>query len=66
MSAKTYNKLPDTLPYICASLPAWREQAREAIKQGQSLNEFICHVHPDNRSNALTAYRMELAKKATA
>lgn len=47
--------------YLSASFPAWREQAAFVISQGQSLNEFIAHCHPDHRSTALKAYRVEYA-----
>jgi len=35
---------------------AWVKQARNAIAKGQSLRDFICHTHPDNRSTAYKAY----------
>jgi hypothetical protein len=50
-----------TANYVCASIPAWREQAKAAIQQGQSLNAFLANCHPDNRSNARAAYLMERA-----
>ncbi len=52
--------------YIAASIPAWREQARSAIKQGQGENLFLAHCHPLNRRNALAAFRMEVAAIAKA
>lgn len=46
-----------TADYVCASLLAWQDQAAAAIQQGQSEVDFLAHCHPDNRSNARTAYR---------
>ncbi len=37
-------------------LPTWTDQARNAIRQGQNLNEFVLHCHPDNRNEARKAY----------
>ena len=35
---------------------AWLAQAKTAIKQGQSLVDFVASAHPDNRQNARKAW----------
>jgi hypothetical protein len=50
--------------YVCASLPAWRDFAAQAIAKGQSEAEFLAECHPDNWHNARTAFRMNRAAAA--
>lgn len=51
---------PHALPaYRVASLPAWRDYARQWINAGKSLAEFLATVHPMNQNNATSAYLME-------
>lgn len=53
-------------PYVCASIPAWREQTRAATAQGQTVAAFLSHCHPLNRTNARAAYLMEQTTTETA
>ncbi len=43
----------------------WTEQARNAIRQGQDLNEFILHCHPDSRREARKAYMRLIVRRPT-
>jgi hypothetical protein len=47
--------------YVCASIPAWREQARAAMARGDTLAVFLSGCHQANHSNARTAYLAEQA-----
>ena len=35
----------------------WMRAAHVALMQGQSLNEFVLHCHPDNRRKAVKGYK---------
>jgi len=57
MNARTYSVL---------SFPAWTAIAAQCIEQGQTLDEFLGHCHPDNRTNARNAYNVVKARKVKA
>ncbi len=38
-------------------LDGWEDQARASIEQGQSMNDFLLHCHPENRRRARHAYK---------